>query len=94
LKGGAALVSLPRSGAVNLARRFNAGFAVHWQSRHVVTPELVARFNRRYATKRLLLSYPALKRRAKFTAPLRGSSSPIVADSKELLFAQSSNNYG
>jgi hypothetical protein len=39
---------LPRSGRMNLGRRFNAGAGTHHPLRHVVTPE----FNRRYATQR------------------------------------------
>jgi hypothetical protein len=39
---------LPRSGRMNLGRRFNAGAAIRQILRHVVTPE----FNRRYATQR------------------------------------------
>jgi hypothetical protein len=38
----------PRSGRMNLGRRFNAGAAIHRTLRHVVTPE----FKRRYATQR------------------------------------------
>ena len=48
---------LPRSGRMNLGRRFNAGAATHHTLRHVVTPE----FNRRYATQRPCLYLPGVE---------------------------------
>jgi hypothetical protein len=68
----------PRSGLVNLARRFNAGFWVKRRSRRVATVEPRG-VNRHYVTRRLPLSYPALKRRAKLMLPLRGKEGRAIS---------------
>jgi hypothetical protein len=65
---------------INFQNTINAGFASHHPSRHVVM--------RRNA---LANTYPALKRRAKLTAPLHGDQT-MPFDSKRLQFAHTSLN--
>jgi hypothetical protein len=77
----------PRSGLVNLARRFNAGCQVKRCSRRVATVES-RRVKRHYVTQRLCLSHPALKRRAKLILPLRGEEGRTYVDRVKNQFVQ------
>jgi len=68
---------LPRSGKLSLARRFNAGIAMARVNIFVASRRSNPLASLRDAAKVMAAFVPALKRRAKLSLPLRGTSGPL-----------------